>query len=117
MNDIESLELKCSNYLTSSEISSTQSKLLFKFRTRMYSVKANFRSRYENNLLCNLCASSECNQSHLFVCPVLKAFIPELFVTTTKYEDIFGDLDQMKKAVVLIEKICNIREQLLEDIQ
>ena len=59
----------------------------------------------------------ECNQQHLFVCPVLKAFIPELINTPVKYEDIFGNTDKMKKVVILLEKICKIREQLLEDIQ
>ena len=73
--------LKCSEYITNSDISSEHSKLLFKFRTRMYSVKTNFRSKFENDLICNLCASSECSQRHLFVCPVIKAFIPELFNT------------------------------------
>ena len=73
--------LKCSEYIINSDISSEHSKLLFKFRTRMYSVKTNFRSKFENDLICNLCASSECSQRHLFVCPVIKAFIPELFNT------------------------------------
>ena len=83
----------------------------------MYSVKTNFRLQYENDLACSLCTHSECSQPHLFVCPVLKAFIPELIDSPIKYENIFGNTDQMKKVVVLVEKVCKTREQLIEDIQ
>ena len=63
----------------------------------MYSVKNNFPSKFENtNMLCELCAGAESTQQHLFLCPVLKSFIPELEKTKTKYEYIFGNAKQMK---------------------
>ena len=84
----------------------------------MYSVKNNFPSKYENtNMLCELCAGAESTQQHLFVCPVLKSFIPELDKTTTQYEYIFGNAKQMKEVVNILEKICDIRQQLLEDMK
>ena len=117
IKNIEYPDLKCSDYLVNKIISTKEAKMLFKFRTRMYSVKANFRSKYENNMLCDLCLTSDCSQSHLFICPVIKAFVPELVDTPVKYEHIFGSTNQMKEAVKLLEKICEIREQLIEDIQ
>ena len=98
-------------------ISSKEAKLLFKFRTRMYSVKTNFRSQFENNVLCDLCLTSECTQGHLFVCPVIRVFVPELVSTSVTYDYIFGSTEQMKEAVQVLEKICEIREQLIEDLQ
>ena len=117
MDGIESTKLSWSENLINSDISSKQSKLLFKFRTRIYPVKTNFRSQNENDLACSMCPYSEYSQPHLYVCPVIKAFIPELIDTPIKYDDILGNTDQMKKVVLLLEKICKIRKQILEDIQ
>ena len=99
-------------------ISKTDAKLLFKFRTRMYAVKANFSRQYENtNMLCDLCKSSECTQQHLFQCPIIKGFIPEMNSSSVKYEYLFGNTTQMKQVVKMLEKIIEIREQLLQDLK
>ena len=118
MENIQSKELICSEYLKDTRLSKTETKLLFKFRTRMYSVKANFSKKYENsNLLCELCVSAKCTQEHLFKCPVLSGFIPELKTSAVKYDYIFGNIKEMKKIVIVLKKICDIRQNLLEDIQ
>ena len=41
-DNIQSSEIKCSEYLLNTKLSKNEAKLLFKFRTRMYSVKGNF---------------------------------------------------------------------------
>ena len=84
----------------------------------MYSVKANFSKQYENsNLLCDLCVSAKCTQEHLFKCPVLSGFIPEIKTSAVKYDYIFGTIEEMKQVVGVLTKICDIRQKLLEDIQ
>ena len=95
-NFIQSKEIKCSNYLVNKAFSKNEAKLLFKFRTHMYSVKQNFSKQYENNMLCELCASAISSQQHLFKCPVLIKFIPEIVTSGVKYKDIFGNSKEMK---------------------
>ena len=47
--------------------------LLFKFRTRTYMVKNNFRRNYENtNILCPLCEQINDDQQHIFSCDVIQ---------------------------------------------
>ena len=115
---LEFKELKCAEYLLDQSISKNEVKLLFKLRTRMYSVKNNFKIQYNNNLTCDLCKSQKCDQPHLLQCSVLKKSTPELnFNTTVKYNDIFGDIDKIVPAIKLLSKIVKKREELLEAIQ
>ena len=116
VENLQSTELKCSKYLMDTRISKVDAKLLFKFRTRMYPVKANFSTKYQNNMLCDLCISAECMQQHLLQCPILKSFIPELKSTTLKYEFLFGNIEEMKQIVKILKQISEVREQLLQDI-
>ena len=83
----------------------------------MYSVKGNFSKQFENYLLCQLCVSAKYTQQHLFECPMIKEFIPELKTNSIKYEYIFGNIEEMKKVVIVLKQICDIRQQLLEDLK
>ena len=58
MSNLNYQELKCSKYLLDNRLSNEDKKLLFKFRTRMYTVKANFRTQFQDKLDCKLCKSS-----------------------------------------------------------
>ena len=116
-SELQSKEIKCSDYLKSKLFSKNETKLLFKFRTHMYSMKENFSKQYLNNMLCELCASAVSSQEHLFKCPVLINFIPEITTSRVKYENIFGSCSNMKKVVPIIQKICDVRQQLLDDIK
>ena len=93
-----------------------EAKILFKFRTHLYSVKENFESNYQQNMLCDLCHASNCSQSHIFKCPIIKGFVPEIEEKGLKYEFIFGKIHEMKNVAQVLEKICNIRELLLNDL-
>ena len=82
----------------------------------MYSVKENFETNYEENLMCELCRTSKCSQSHLFECPIIQAFIPEIVEQEIKYEFIFGKNNEMKQVAPILEKISKIRDLLIDDI-
>ena len=57
------------------------------------------------------------SQQHLFKCPVLIKFIPEIVTSGVKYKDIFGDSNEMKNVVKILQKICDVRQQLMDDIK
>ena len=54
LDNLKFNKIKCANYLTDPRISKREAKLLFKLRTRMYSVKSNFKNMYKLNLICDL---------------------------------------------------------------
>ena len=114
---LQSKEIKCSNYLINKLFTKNEAQLLFKFRTHMYSVKENFSKQYENNMNCELCASAVSSQQHLFLCPVLIKFIPEIITSGVKYDYLFENSAKMKEIVPILQKICDVREQLLDDIK
>ena len=116
MKNIESKNLKCSSYLTNSKFTKSETQMLFKVRTRMFNVKENFENMYQNDMLCDLCRMSNCTQAHLLQCEVIKSFVPEIEENEIKYKYIFGNDKEMKKVVQVLEKISEIRNLLLEDI-
>ena len=114
---IQSKRIKCSDYLIDTILTKNEAKLIFKFRTHMYTVKENFSKQYENNMLCELCSSAVSSQQHLFECPVLIGFIPEIVTSGVRYEYIFEESRKMKKVAQILLKICELRQQLLDDIK
>jgi hypothetical protein len=86
--------------------------ILFKFRTRMYNVKNNFRNNYtKTNTLCPLCNLSEDTQSHLFDCTMIVD--QKNKPTTTTYKDIFSpDINRLLDVAKELKTIVKIREDL-----
>ena len=100
------------SYLSSSELSCDEKKLLFSLRTRMFDCKANYSFKYGSDLLCKLCNETE-DQEHLLQCVKL---IDGMSLDGIQYSDIFGN---SKKQVVIaktMKKIVDRRNILLNDI-
>ena len=114
LDDLNFSELKCAQYLVDPRINQKEAKLMFKLRTRMYHVKSNFKGIYLNNLACDLCKSSTCDQRHLLSCKVLQNLVPELKFTKVKYHHLFGSVTEMIAAVKLFMKITEQREEILQ---
>ncbi len=96
-------------YFHDSRFTTEMIKLLFKFRTRMFAVRNNFRNKYLCTL-CPLCAQCEDSQQHLLECPVVRGY----HNTTILYNDIFtNDNDKLLIAAKELMKIVKIREELL----
>jgi hypothetical protein len=90
--------------------------LLFKFRTRMYSVRNNFRNNYkEADLLCPLCKANKDTQEHLFQCTAIQEVLSEESQQQGVYSDIFdNDTDLLIKVARKLKEIIAIREELLQ---
>ena len=107
--------LELQNYLKSRELSMKEKSLLFKLRTQMTDVRANFSSKYVTTN-CNLC-DTEVPQTewHLLQCPILIESCTKLKNDSqTEYEDIFDDIDSQVQAVKLFEDILKIKEKIEE---
>ena len=98
-------------YFRDPRFSTEYTKLLFKFRTRMFSVRNNFRNNYASTL-CPLCAAEEDSQEHLLTCSVIKSY----YTTTMKYDEIFSDdINVLLDTASELTKIVNIRSTLVAD--
>ena len=87
--------------------------ILFKFRTRMFLVKNNFRNNYtNNNTLCPVCNDQEDTQEHLFECKK----IMDVYEGTKQfgYNDIFShNADNLLGVATLLKKLVDIRNRIL----
>ena len=98
--------MKTQPYLQCKSLSLKEKQLLFKFRTYTYACKANFRSKYQANMLCIVC-NQEDTQEHLLSCKV-----SESQTTGVHFSDIFGTLKEQCKIIKLLAVIDSKRTQL-----
>ena len=68
MKHLEYEELKMKKYLKENVNKADE---LFRFRTRMVELRGNFKSKYNENILCELCQKYEDYQEHLLECEKL----------------------------------------------
>ena len=62
LDEIKFKKLEPAKYLFDTRIKKRQARLLFRLRTRMYNVKANYPGSHLYNMICDLCKSSTCDQ-------------------------------------------------------
>jgi hypothetical protein len=89
--------------------------LLFKFRTRTFLVKNNFRNNYRNtNILCPICELQDDTQEHLLECfRIIEVYQREVNV---KIDDIFsGDVDTLFNVAKVLKDLVEIRNSLLQN--
>ena len=102
-------------YLKSSEISTLNKQTLFKLRTKMLNIKANFSSVNKNNLQCSVCKdmSTTENEEHLLVCSVL-AIHPILKddIGQVKFEDVYGEEQNELRTVKVFKQIMKIYHRM-----
>ena len=107
-------KLKCEKYINDKRFTQEEVRLLFKLRTRMYPVKANFKKKHMGNLSCEFCVMHNSDQQHLLQFTVLRKFVPELSNSKVEYDDIFGSVDKQLRAVKLFSKLTKQRKILIE---
>ena len=105
---------KFQNYLSCSELSVEEKKLLFKLRTRTIRTKNNYKNLYKFDLTCSLCndPNSEETDDHLLLCPVVIATLgtSEEF-QTVEHKDIFGQLKNQVKVTKVYSEVLKILSQ------
>ena len=105
--------LNGSKYFEISKFTPDLAKLVFKFRTRMYDVRNNFRNKYiEQSLDCKLCDNELCQQSHIFQCSVIMNVVGHI---VEHYEDLFTDnIDKLYRVAKITNLLVQTREILLD---
>ena len=120
VNKIEHKSLTMQNYLQPNNLTCTEAKYVFMFRTRMIEIKTNFKNKHIDlscqlcraedvaclvHLSCPLCEVEEDSQPHLLHCSELNNNYT-VMMKNTNYENLFSeDLDkQISIGRILIEK-------------
>ena len=99
-------------YINNPQFSPDLVNILFKFRTRMFNVKNNFRNNYrQTNTLCPLCNLCEDTQNHMFECAMILDQLDKPLTTT--YKNIFSpDTTILLKVAKELKTIVTVREDL-----
>ena len=89
------------------------SNLIFRFRTRTFMVKNNFRNNYANtNILCPLCGSDDDGQEHIFKCEAILKQYKETI--TSNINDVYSnDPNTLHTVATTLKELVKIRELLL----
>ena len=97
------------SYFSSNRFTPDLSNLLFKFRTRMFNVRNNFRNYYkQQNTVCPVCQDGEDSQEHLFKCKLIRKTVE---THGSVYEDIFSDdVDTLLKVANVLKQLAKVRE-------
>ena len=111
---LEYKELKMQNYLVTDKLAATEAKFLFKIRTNMLNVKANFKEKYKNNnnqleddsIKCDICLKHIDDQQSLLNCESLNV------TENIDYMNLFSD--NISVAVDAVRKYRNIWRRRLE---
>ena len=111
MMNLEYTTLEMQNYLKDHDITVTQAKMIFKYRTRMENFSDNFRGGKPTKP-CPVCKECEDTQIHSFKCRILE----ENIKIEGRLLDIFKPKVEQKVAKT-IEKIVKIRENYLEKLK
>ena len=101
---------KMQDYLISNDLSTEEKQLLFKFRTRTYPCKTNFRRLYEPDLSCLICLRED-SPEHLLQCTTQGINLSGL-----NFNDIFGNIKQQIPIIKALKQITVNRNLLLNTI-
>ena len=113
VKDISYSKLEIQTYFLESKFSTKEKQLLFKLRTRMTNVKANFKSQYLD-LTCDLC-EKDFDQSdfHLLECERILNECAELSNdNSSEYEDIFGTATEQLPITKLYIKVFETKNRI-----
>ena len=111
-------ELKEAEYISSSEFTTAEKRLLFKLRSQTLDVKKNFPGVHKD-LWCRTCGLFTETQSHLLQCPAIVVHLPYLVGKASELEEkhIYGNCKQQKIIVKIFTDIIEIRENLMKESQ
>ena len=108
-------KLKMQKYLKANNSNNTveEAQVIFKLRSRMTDVKANFKNKYEE-FECDICKDEEETQKHILECEDILKNTTRI-KKETEYEELFKDnvKNQTEIAKMFIENM-KVKKKLME---
>ena len=102
-------------YIISIKFSVKQIRLLFSLRSSCYSAKMNFPKMNRGNLKCIFLCDQQETQIHIFEeCQPIRERLD--YNTNVKLKYIYGTLDEQLEAIIILEKIDDMRSHMRNNI-
>ena len=120
VRDIEYSKLSRQLYLSSSKFSNSECEILFALRSNtLRGFKANSASNHRNNMTCPLKCNktSQDDQEHMLFCQSIFAQLKDTEAKAAQeiyYKDIYGSLENQKRAVEIFTRLLDVRSRLLQ---
>ena len=117
MSKLNYTELKLQDIYKSVNINSFQAKNLYRWRTRTWDFRTNYKSKY-SDLKCPLC-QNHIDKDELFLsCQVIIDEVPSVRINqTSKYEDLFlDDVENQEKIGKLLDTVYKKRNEILSKL-
>lgn len=106
---------KPAEYLLSKNLTIAEVHTLFKLRTRMIQVKANYANGNKDDMWCRLCLLFSETQQHLLECPVIRIHLRNTInFSELDIEMVFGTISNQEKFTKKYHLIMQKRKDLLE---
>ena len=113
MDNLKYSELKLQSLYKSKQVYSTTAKNIFKWRTRMFELKNNFKTKY-SNFSCPLCFKHLDDDESLLTCEILNS--PKSENINLNYKDLFKqDVEKMLSIGKSLQEAWTVRNVLLSD--
>ena len=80
-------------------------------------IKSNFSSIFRDDIGCKMkCNQTGAldNQEHLLSCPILLSKFKSDQISSVKYDNIFGSLEEQRKVANVLIQLLEVRNKLLE---
>ena len=105
-------------YLSSKNLNLEEIQTLYKLRTRMISVKMNFKSQHKENIWCETCQLFPETQQHLTVCPVIKEKCSQLIdYSKMNHQMIFQNISRQEKFAKNYLVLLKSREDIISSMR
>ena len=118
MNSLLYDEMELQQYLNDPSINPQLGQSIFRWRTRMFNFKKNFRNG-NDDISCKFGCDSFDSQEHSLNCVVVKTQMKDLSVTVSQdqYNQLFSkNVTKVKDMAILLNKAYKVRESLLESM-
>ena len=114
MSNVNYKDLKLQDIYKSENINSFRAKNLYRWRTRMWEFRNNYRGKY-SDLKCQLCKNHIDKDELILSCQIIISAVPSVRLNrTTKYEDLFCDDVEKQSAIgKLLDEAYKKRIELL----
>ena len=117
ISNMKGNKLETQPYLLTTQLTTPQKLLLFSLRCKTYDVKANYKNKYGNSMICRSCKAKESyeNIAHIISCDILVKEVNPMSHGLS-VDDIFGGLQKQIAFVIFFEKI-HTKSMLLQEFE
>ena len=104
-------------YITDPRFTKDQVHLLVALRSQTFNCKENFKWKFSDNLMCDLCYIFPCSMSHILRCSVIlqNSNVTQADISSISLNMIYGGVEDQLTFICTYQKLVDTRRVLQED--